>query len=116
MDRKRSGEFGEALACRYLEGLGYLCLEKNYRAQGSEVDLIMQDGDTLVFVEVKARSGGRFGLGREAVTPNKQQRIIRGALAYLQAHGRLEGFSRFDVVEIDLITREATHIPNAFTL
>lgn len=63
MNKSVKGIEGERAALKYLQNKGYLLLERNYRAQRCEIDLIMQDNETTVFIEVKARSGVRFGLG-----------------------------------------------------
>ncbi len=114
MEKNRKGAEGERLALRFLQREGYLLLEQNYRAQRCEIDLIMQDGETTVFVEVKARSSQAFGLGREAVTKKKQQNLLRAATAYAADHGLMEMSLRFDVAEVTLGTGRVTHIKNAF--
>ncbi|MBR0026478.1 MAG: YraN family protein [Clostridia bacterium] len=114
MDKQASGKAGEQIACRALEKKGFRLVERNYRALHAEIDLIMRDGKTLVFVEVKARSSDRFGSGREAVTFRKQQNILRAAQAYLAEHGGFDDPLRFDVAEVDLVTGNVTHIENAF--
>ena len=116
MNRKKSGIQGEALALAYLLKQGYNLLAKNYRAERCEVDLILRDGDTIAFVEVKARANAAYGLGREAVTKKKQQNIIKVAQAYLAACGMEDANARFDVVEVDLAANTVAHIPGAFTL
>src|SRR5262249_31934671 len=73
------GGGGEQVAARYLRRCGYFILERNYRAAGAEIDLVAIEGETLVFVEVKARSGMLFGAPVEAVDKNKQVRIRRAA-------------------------------------
>ena len=96
------GKTGEDLACRELERRGYAILARRYRRRGGEVDVIAQDGATIVFVEVKARQGPAWGGGAEAVTPLKQRRIAQLAMDYLVRH-RLTGCPcRFDVVSIDV--------------
>lgn len=67
MNTKTAGDTGESIACAYLENKGYRLLRKNYRMGRYEIDLVMRDGDVLVFVEVKARTGRGDILGREAV-------------------------------------------------
>lgn len=114
MDKQTSGKAGEQIACRVLERKGFRLLERNYRALRAEIDLIMRDGKTLVFVEVKARSSDRFGSGREAVTLRKQQNILRAAQNYIMEHGLFDEPLRFDVAEVDLVTGNVTHIENAF--
>jgi len=114
MDRQTSGKAGEQIACRVLEQKGFRLVKRNYRALHAEIDLIMRDGKTLVFVEVKARSSDRFGSGREAVTLRKQQNILRAAQTYLLENNAFDDPIRFDVAEVDLSTGNVTHIENAF--
>lgn len=113
-EKSARGIEGERLAQVYLEKKGYLLLERNYRAARCEIDLVMQDGETTVFVEVKARSSTFFGLGREAVTKKKQQNLVKAATAYAADHGLLEASLRFDVAEVALPSGRVTHIENAF--
>lgn len=109
------GQAGEDLAAHYLEGRGYLILARNHRAPRGEIDIVAQQGDTLVFVEVKMRSSNLAGFGREYVDSRKQQRIVSAALHYL-AHFPWEGPCRFDVVEIQGSFSQAhiSHIQHAF--
>ena len=116
MNRRECGARGETLALAYLQKRGYALVAKNYRALRCEVDLILRDGETLVFAEVKARASSAYGLAREAVTPAKQRNIIKAAEVYLASHGLAEACVRFDVLEVDLVTGFVTHIPGAFTL
>lgn len=74
-------------------------LERRYRSRHGEIDLILEDGDVVVFVEVKSRSGEGFGAA-EAVSARKIDRIVRVATAFLAARGWLERYCRFDVVEV----------------
>ncbi len=113
MDKRESGARGETLALTYLEKLGYTLLCRNARFGHDEIDLILRDGNTTVFVEVKARSSVKFGLGREAVDAPKQKRMMRAAQAYLMKNGA-DVPARFDVVEVELRTGGIVHIPNAF--
>ena len=99
MYNRESGIIGEAEALRCLTGQGMKVLEKNYRRAGG--DLIVRDGDTIVFVEVKARTSPRFGAPAEAVTPAKMRSIVRVAMGYLQANCLLDSPTRFDVIAID---------------
>ena len=69
MYNRESGIIGEAEALRYLAGQGMKVLEKNYRRAGGEIDLIVRDGDTIVFVEVKALTSPRFGAPASTVSP-----------------------------------------------
>ena len=90
-------------------------LKRGYRIANGEIDLIARDGDTVVFVEVKAR---RRGQPAEAVTLEKQRRLTLAALHYLKRYGLLEQRSRFDVVAVlwpdDDADPEIQHIRDAF--
>jgi len=110
------GREGEVLAARLLTGKGYRILARNYRTAGGEVDLVCQDGDTLVFVEVKTRSAGSLGRPDQAVTGIKRGRLVRAAAAFLSEHDGWERPCRFDVVAVvDRDgSRTATHLPHAF--
>jgi putative endonuclease len=94
-------------------------LERRYRRRFGEIDLIAEQGERLVFVEVKTRRGAGYGTPAEAVTPRKRHRIALVALAYLQQRGWLERPCRFDVVEVLVGPddgRRVHHIPDAFRL
>jgi putative endonuclease len=106
--RQETGAWGEDTARRYLEAKGYGIRARNWRAPRGEVDLIAQDGDTIVFVEVKTRTGSRFGTAEEAVTSVKQRRLQRAAWAYLLAHDLLDAPWRIDVIAIDRSAGMAT--------
>src|SRR5690348_2345389 len=85
------GDRGERAAARYLRKQGMRIIVRGHRTALGEIDLIARDGDTLVFVEVKAR---RRGEPAEAVDREKQRRITLTALQFLRAHGLLEVRSR----------------------
>jgi putative endonuclease len=95
------GELGEDLACRALERRGLRVLARRYRTRYGELDIIAADGDTTVFVEVKARRGSSFGEAVESIPGWKRRRIGAMALDYLAWTGRLNDPCRFDVVAID---------------
>lgn len=95
------GKQGERLAERWLLCRGYLILERNCRTRYSELDLVAVDGRTIVFVEVKTRSGLDRGTPEEAVDDEKQLRISRAAVAYLRKHQLKRVAVRFDVIAID---------------
>ncbi len=116
LNKRSSGAWGEELALRYLTRRGYELVERNYRTRYGELDLILRDGDTLVFVEVKLRRGTGFGDPLEAVTPRKQTTIRSLAEQYLLDREPSFDTARFDVVGI-LIDGESTrvrHIVDAF--
>jgi len=97
----RSGAPGEALACRHLEGKGFVILARNYRCRSGEVDVVARHGAATVFVEVKERHGASHGTGCDSVTFGKRRRIVRAARLYAATHRLDETPLRFDVVSID---------------
>jgi putative endonuclease len=97
----RPGQAGEDLACAYLQQHGLRVMERNYRCRGGEIDIIARDGGTVVFVEVKERTGASHGTAVEAVTPMKRSRVVRAARTYAARHALSESPLRFDVVAID---------------
>jgi putative endonuclease len=92
---------GEDLAVQELQRRGYAILARRYRTRFGEIDIVAQDGRTIVFVEVKARRSRRCGTASEAVSGRKQRRIAAMALDYLAWSARLSEPCRFDVVAID---------------
>lgn len=118
MSTRDVGQHGEQLALRYLRRKGYALLCRNYRYGHYEIDLVMQDGDYVVFVEVKARTDGeRFGTPAMAVGREKQRCLLLAAQGYLLEHGCAESPARFDVVEVYLAEgkiQHIEHIVNAF--
>ena len=76
-------------------------LGRNYRCRVGEIDIVADDGGTLVFVEVKERRGDSHGSAVEAVTPLKQRRVVRAARLYAATHGLSDSPVRFDVLAID---------------
>ncbi len=100
----RNGEAAEERARRWLERQGMRLVTRNYRCKAGEIDLVMQEGATLVFVEVRYRSHQGFGSAAESVTPAKQQRLRRAANHYLQRLSRIPP-CRFDIVGIDAANR-----------
>ena len=96
--RLQLGREADSLAERFLRSRGYQILDRNVRSHTGELDLVAEDGDVLVFVEVKARQTNAFGGALYAVDPRKQARIVKQAAQYLSRH-RIYGRScRFDVV------------------
>ena len=95
------GRPGEDLACEHLRRKGLRILERNYRCRVGEIDVVADDRGTLVFVEVKERRGDSHGTAVEAVTAQKQSRVVRAARIYAASRGLSEQAVRFDVVAID---------------
>ena len=108
------GRGGEARAEAYLIEQGYQILRRNYRNGPREIDLIMQVGCTVVFVEVKSRSKTGYGTPAEFVTPAKRRLLTLAAEAYLIEEGLTDVPARFDVIEVYLGTDKIRHIENAF--
>jgi len=94
------GKRGEELASRYLSDRGLRLIARNYRCRHGEIDLIMHDGSTIVFVEVRLRSRIDYGTGAESVDAKKKRRILSSAEHYLQRHASSRDFCRFDIVSI----------------
>ncbi|OHV38164.1 MULTISPECIES: YraN family protein [Pseudofrankia] len=99
------GRFGEDLAARHLVESGAEILDRNWRCREGELDIVAREAGTLVFCEVKTRSGTRFGTPAEAVAGRKAARVRLLAVRWLAAHPRLRGPVRFDLLAVsrDLI-------------
>ncbi len=116
-NRRTAGSRGESLAAGWLRARGFRIIESNYRCRLGEIDLIAEDGGTVVFVEVKSKRGGRFGAPEEMVTHGKQARLTMLALVYLRHRGWMSRPARFDVVAVDWIGEgkgRLRHYRNAF--
>lgn len=109
------GENGEHLAQKHLLSLGYKIRETNYQYGHLELDIIAQDGDELVIVEVKSRSGLRYEHPSEAVTNQKIKRIVEAAEGYIQ-QVNWNGDTRFDVITVIFFSEnfELEHFKDAF--
>lgn len=100
--RRRLGAFGERLAAAYLEAKGYRIDARNYRCREGEIDIVAQDGQTLVFVEVRTRRGDALGGPAESVTVAKEARLVAAATTYVQALPQPPADQRIDVVAVQL--------------
>ncbi|HEY4305714.1 MAG TPA: YraN family protein [Gemmatimonadaceae bacterium] len=112
------GELGERIAERWLRRNGWRVVQRRFRNGHRDIDLIVTRDDTVVFVEVKARRGARFGDPVEAVNWIKQKELARSASVWIDRHGRPSESYRFDVVGV-LVEGERVrvrHVPNAFSL
>ena len=97
----RQGRLAEEFACRYLQQRGLRLLARNYHCRRGEIDLVMKDRDSIVFVEVRFRRNVRFGTAAETVDRAKQSRLIAAANHYLLCHTEAARRPcRFDVVSI----------------
>ncbi len=117
--KKRLGGWGETIAAEYLAGNGYVILERNFRTQYGEIDIVALDKEILVFVEVKTRTSRKFGYPEEAISPKKREHLLASAQAYLQTHQEMERDWRIDVLAIERIDRnslpEITQFENIIT-
>lgn len=98
-DKKEIGDKGEDFAASYFQKLGYEIKARNVHSRYGEIDLIAENGDTVVFVEVKTRSHDCLDRAADAVTPAKQKKIILTALHYI-SENHTDKIMRFDVFEV----------------
>ena len=123
--RQELGKLGEELAASYLQEKGYRLLERNYRCRLGEIDIVALDGEVLVFVEVRCRTSGRFGLPQESIRREKQAKLRKLAQYYLLRAARPgpapatgKNKVRFDVLALLFDCEQAAcrieHIQNAF--
>ncbi|MGB9715059.1 MAG: YraN family protein [Thermodesulfovibrionales bacterium] len=113
---KNLGIEGENIAVKFLEKNGYRIIKRNHKTHIGEIDIIAQDGDTIVFVEVKTRGNDSFGRPFEAVNKRKREKLKNLALQYLKKQGK-EIPLRFDVLSIfssNKGEKEIEHIKDAF--
>ncbi|MEQ8482933.1 MAG: YraN family protein [Pseudomonadales bacterium] len=96
----QTGRWAEQAAARFLAGQGLVPVDRNFRCRHGEIDLVMADGDELVFVEVRFRADERFGAGFETVTHAKRRRLTTAARVYLSRHHAEQRPCRFDVVSV----------------
>jgi putative endonuclease len=98
--RRERGRQAEALAERYLAGLGYRTLARNHATRSGEVDLVCRDGEVICFVEVRSRTSATQGSPLETVGPSKARRVVAAATDWAARNGALEQPLRFDVVGV----------------
>ena len=109
------GAQAERLAAQFLQARGLKLLQQNYRCRYGEIDLILQDADTLVFAEVRLRKHSNFGGAAASINAAKQGRLIRTAQHYLSTLGHIPP-CRFDAVLLDTLENASPEwIRNAFT-
>ena len=100
--RKEAGDQSEADALRHLQAAGLKLITRNYRCPGGELDLVMLDQQTLVFVEVRFRRDRNFGGALASINTRKQQRLLLAAQRFLQTHREYQKLrARFDVVSLE---------------
>jgi putative endonuclease len=117
--RQRLGKSGEEAVAGYLAKKGYKIVVKNYRCKLGEIDIIARDGPVLVFIEVKTRTGSRYGSPEAAVNIRKQRQISRTAEWYLMENKLFDCPARFDVIGVRCAAgspQMIDHIRDAFEL
>lgn len=97
---RAQGRWGEDAASRWLRGQGYTILERNFMTKVGEIDVVAHDGETLCFIEIKARTSDRYGLAISAISRTKKRRLARAAAVYL-LRNPTESPCRFDVLGMD---------------
>lgn len=117
-DHLRMGKAGEDAAWKLLRKKGYALLARNWAKNRHELDLVCEDGDTLVFVEVKTRGEGALGLPSDALTPAKMKKLVKAAAYYLSSEDFWDRPCRFDLVALSRTPRglDATHYEDAFDI
>lgn len=114
--RKQLGRWGESVATHHLEAKGYHILQRNWRCRHGEIDLVVQAGEMLLFVEVKTRRGRDMGTPEEGITPRKSRKLMQVAQYYLYEHDLHEVDWRIDMVAVELDKSgkllRCEHIPN----
>jgi putative endonuclease len=102
MTRRDTGILGEKLAREFLKKRGYRIVETNYRCPEGEIDIVAKQKDCLVFIEVRTKSGLRFGGPEESITRTKKSHLRSTAAHYQQRHNNLPSSYRIDVVAVEL--------------
>jgi putative endonuclease len=112
------GRTGEDAAWALLRRKGYALLERNWAKNRYELDLVCEDGDTVVFVEVKTRGAAVRGLPSDALTPDKRRKLASAAAYYLSEQQFWDRPCRFDLVALtgEAGSFKAAHYPDAFDL
>jgi len=112
------GKKGEELALSYLKSKKFKIIEKNLRNRFGEIDIICEHQNSIIFIEVKTRRSNKYGCPEEAITINKQRKIIMNALSYLTRYHLGKKNSRFDVLVVSIsdncTIKNIKHIENAF--
>lgn len=113
--KKHAGNLAEQKACEFLLTKGLQIITRNFKCSLGEIDLIMQDGEDIVFVEVRARSSLNYGNAIESINKTKQKKVIKSAIFYLKKRNWLEKVNyRFDVIGFS--QSDCEWIKNAFSM
>jgi len=118
INTKEIGSYGENIALEYLLNRGYKLISKNFKSHFGEIDIIVKDKDLICFVEVKTRYNNNFGLPSQSIDKNKQKRIKKASLLFVNKEKLFNFNLRYDVVEIFLNYKDDSytinHLENAF--
>lgn len=112
----KTGNAAESFACEFLKKQGYQILDRNYTDRYGEIDIVAEKDGYIIFAEVKARKTGSLVGAKEAVTPEKQLKIIKASVKFLQNFDR-ELQPRYDVIAVELAQGRVCsvrHIKSAF--
>ncbi len=115
--RQLVGQKGEEAASEYLKEQGYSIIETNYRCKLGEIDIIARDGEMVVIVEVRTKTGLAFGRPEESINRDKARKLNRLALQYIQANYHREISSRIDLIAVMIeknsgLVKDVKHIKN----
>lgn len=113
--KQETGKSGEDIAVEYLEKKGYTIMERNFKCNQGEIDIIAIDKQEIVFVEVKTRSNKNYGLASEAVNKQKKKHLVGAIKYYIYVRNLENDFIRIDVIEIYINDKKAyiNHIKQA---
>ncbi|MCQ2591846.1 MAG: YraN family protein [Treponema sp.] len=116
MNTKTRGNLGEDKACEYLKNNGFEIIERNWRTNGGEIDIISMKAETIVFVEVKTLPNGTMDMLSKELNQQKRNRILKTSKCFILNHRQYSNkYIRFDVIVIDMPGfPEVYHIENAF--
>ena len=106
--KQRIGKYGEDLACDFLKRKGYKIISRNIKLSFQEIDIISKFGDTIVFVEVKTRTGNSFGEADEVVTDEKVENLQKAICQYLSINNLDSSQIRLDLIAIDISKENKT--------
>ena len=114
VNNKIIGNLGEHIGKKYLENFGYKILNSNFKCKQGEIDLIAENGEEVIFIEVKTRENKKFGYGIDAVDNRKQKHIKQVAKYYIYKNNLETRGIRFDILEIYLLHKKyyINHIKN----
>jgi putative endonuclease len=100
--KKIVGNLAEQRACQFLQAQGLKLITQNFRTIHGEIDLIMREGDEIVFIEVRSRAKNDYGTPIESINKNKQKKVIKTSLIFLQQRNWLDKVNcRFDVIGVN---------------